>query len=81
MAGLPRDAVHSLVAAGLHAVIHLERRRTGRQLSAIHVIDEHAGRSIAVPALVRAPHGWHVGPGYAQLRERLGSHALSAMAP
>lgn len=81
MAGLPRDAVHSLVAAGLHAVIHLERSRTGRRLSGIHVIDDHAGRSTAVPALVRAPHGWHVGPGYARLRERLGPHARSAMAP
>lgn len=81
MAGLPRDAVHSLVAAGLHVIIHVERRRTDRRLSALHVIDEHAGRARAVPVLVRAPHGWHVGPGYEPLRELLGLHAMSVLVP
>lgn len=81
MAGLPRDAVHSLVAAGLHVIIHVERRRTDRRLSALHVIDEHAGRARAVPVLVRAPHGWQVGPGYEPLRERLGLHAMSVLVP
>ena len=81
MAGLPRDAVHSLVAAGLHVIIHVERRRTDRRLSALHVIDEHAGRARAVPVLVRALHGWHVGPGYEPLRELLGLHAMSVLVP
>lgn len=72
MAGLPRDAVHSLISAGLHVVIHVERQRSGRRVSALHVVKDAGGRASAVPALTRAAHGWHVGPGLDDLRSLVG---------
>lgn len=52
MAGLPRDAVHALIAAGVHAVIHLQR--SPRVVSEIHLVrSSSSSRAITVPALVR----------------------------
>lgn len=74
MAGLPRDAVHSLIVAGLHVVIHLERHRSGRRVSSIHVLQDAGGRARAVPALVRGVDGWDSGPGLDLLRSMVGRH-------
>ena len=51
MAGLPRDAVHALIAAGVHAVIHLQR--SPRCISEIHLVRRAGGFAVTVPALVR----------------------------
>lgn len=51
MAGLPRDAVHALVAAGVHAVIHLQR--APRAVSEVHLVHQSHGVATTVPALVR----------------------------
>ncbi len=75
MAGLPRDALHSLVSAGLHVVMHVERRPAGRMLSSLHVVTDVDGRAEAMPALSRAAGGWKAGPGLPLLRERVGRAA------
>lgn len=51
MAGLPRDAVHALIAAGVHAVIHLQR--SPRAVSEVHLVCQSHGLASTVPALVR----------------------------
>lgn len=51
MAGLPRDAVHALIAAGVHVVIHLQR--SPRAISEVHLISRSHGVATTVPALVR----------------------------
>ncbi|MDP2287571.1 MAG: TadA family conjugal transfer-associated ATPase [Actinomycetota bacterium] len=76
-AGLSREAIHGLLAAGLAAVIHLERDRDGfRRVQGIHVfeVDEHY-RVRAHCALHRS--GSHLEPGEAfdTLVELLGSRA------
>jgi len=50
-AGLPRDAVHALICAGIDAIIHLQREP--RCVSAIHVVRRIDGFATTVPALVR----------------------------
>ncbi len=50
MAGLPRDAVHALIGAGVDVLIHLHR--SPRVVSAIHVVETREGIATAVPALV-----------------------------
>jgi pilus assembly protein CpaF len=63
MAGLPRDAVHALIAAGVHVVIHLQR--SPRAISEVHVVrrseapdrgglaDSPGWIATTIPALVR----------------------------
>ena len=51
MAGLQRDAVHALIAAGIHVVIHLQR--SPRAISEVHLISRSQGVASTVPALVR----------------------------
>lgn len=51
MAGLPRDAVHALIAAGVHAVIHLQR--SPRAVSEVHLVRQSGGVATTIPALVR----------------------------
>jgi pilus assembly protein CpaF len=63
MAGLPRDAVHALIAAGVHVVIHLQR--SPRAVSEVHLVlrsevpdrggyaDSPGRIATTVPALVR----------------------------
>jgi pilus assembly protein CpaF len=50
-AGLPRDAVHALISAGVHAIIHLQR--SPRTVSEVHLIERSHGLATSVPALVR----------------------------
>lgn len=51
MAGLPRDAVHALVGAGVQAIIHLAG--SPRAVSAMHAIEVKDGVATTVPALTR----------------------------
>ena len=53
VARLPRAAIHSLVAAGLDAIIHLRRSSTGRRhVDTVHVLrSDSQGMVHAVPAL------------------------------
>ena len=51
MAGLPRDAVHALIAAGVHAIVHLQR--SPRAVSEVHVVSQSRGVAATTPALVR----------------------------
>ncbi|EFQ82082.1 helicase/secretion neighborhood ATPase [Aeromicrobium marinum DSM 15272] len=71
--GLPRDAVHSQVAAGLDAVLHLGRAADGRRriehLAAV-VVDP-SGRVSAVPAIVMAGGAARPGPAHDALAARL----------
>lgn len=50
MAGLPRDAVHALIAAGVQCLIHLDR--SPRRVSEIHAVTTIAGRACSQPALI-----------------------------
>jgi pilus assembly protein CpaF len=73
-AGLPRIAVHSLVAAGLDAVIHLQRDDTGhRRVRGIHVTEGDADGFVhTVPALEFDSAGATIiGPGMERLTRRL----------
>lgn len=82
MAGLDRDAVHALLGAGIDAVVHLRRERSGhRSISAIHALalDRH-GRVQAVGAL-DIDHGSGApvaGPGLPSLCERLRVRGIAA---
>lgn len=68
-AGLPREAVHSQLAASIDLVIHLARRDDGlRIVEQVGVIQrEAAGEVVCVPALTFSPSGSVAGPG----RDRL----------
>lgn len=69
MAGLPRDAVHALIGAGVHVLIHLQR--APRVISAVHVIDVVDGIATAVPALVHRQGRLVTAPGVDILAARL----------
>ena len=70
-AGLPRDAVHSQLAAGLDLVIHLARDSTGvRRVREIAVLAAEQGWVRVVPALTFGDRTV-AGPGLDQLRARL----------
>lgn len=63
-AGLPRDAVHSQMAAGLDLVIHLTRDSRGlRRVREIAVLVDRDGWVRAVPALTFGDAGPEGGPG------------------
>jgi pilus assembly protein CpaF len=75
-AGLPREALHSQVAAGLDAVVHLVRegRSCGglRRVTEIRVLERRPdGYVRAIPAVELTPSGVRTGPGEPQLRSRL----------
>ena len=54
-AGLDRDAVHAQVAAGLAAVIHLVRDRSGcRRIAEIAIVERAGGGSVVVVPAVRS---------------------------
>jgi pilus assembly protein CpaF len=55
-AGMDRTAVHSQAAAGLDAVIHLRRTRTGRRVDEIGVVTRH-GNLVTVDPAWRADGG------------------------
>jgi pilus assembly protein CpaF len=73
IAGLPRDAAHSQLAAAVDAVVHLARGRDGRrQIAAIAQISRAAdGTVAAVPAFSVTPVGLRPGPAAADFEQRL----------
>ncbi len=72
-AGLGRDALHSQVAAGLDAVIHIDRDRDGvRRVAGIHtLVRESNGLVSAHPAVDFTTDGVHLRPAGAALAARL----------
>jgi len=71
-AGLPRDAVHSQVGAGVQAVVHVTRRDGRRWIGEIGVVERGAdGLSCVVPALLLGPDEVRAGPGLPTLRHRI----------
>lgn len=73
-AGLGREALHSQVAAGLDAVIHIERDRMGtRRIAGIHTLDRAgSGLVVASPAVVFGPDSVRLASQGKILSERLG---------
>ncbi len=78
-AGMNREALHSQVAAGLDAVVHIDRDRDGvRRISGIHVIERgENGLVRAVPAVSFDIAGVQLLPGSDQLLARLESNSRS----
>lgn len=77
-AGLPREALHAQLAAGLDLVVHVRRGRGGRR-RVDHVGIVRAGPDHlvdCVPALLLGPDGVREGPGHEALRAVLGRGAL-----
>jgi pilus assembly protein CpaF len=74
VAGLGRDAVHSQLAAGLQAVVHLRRGRDGyRRLDAIGVFERgRDGFVEVIPAWFDHAGSWTAGAGRAHLEAMLG---------
>jgi pilus assembly protein CpaF len=72
-AGLGREALHSQLAAGVDAVVHLIRDRGGhRRVVEIRVLERGRDDFVrAVPALDLTPEGVRAGPGEARLRARM----------
>ena len=68
-AGLPRDAVHSQLAAGLSVVVHIERDRTGRRIGQLSVLQRAGDLVEAVSARVYGPKGVVDGPGAERLED------------
>ena len=71
-AGLPRDAVHALVGAGLDAVIHLHRSAepVGRRVVGVFLLRRgHEGRVEAIPALLRRDDDLHPAEGFEELAD------------
>ncbi len=81
-AGLDRLAVHALVAAGLDAVLHLQRDSNGKRVvEGIYVLTRGEDQLVrAVPALRR--HGGQLlpEPGIRQLTDRIGASQPSGRA-
>jgi len=76
-AGLGREAIHALLAAGVAVAIHLERDSSGlRVVQGIHVfaLDGHS-RVVARPALVRVGQQLVAQEAFEQLSTLLGSNA------
>ncbi|MFA7266089.1 MAG: TadA family conjugal transfer-associated ATPase [Candidatus Nanopelagicales bacterium] len=75
-AGLGREALHSQVAAGLDAVIHIERDRHGnRRIAGIHSLDRgRDGIVVASPAVIFEPGGVVLASHGERLANRLGLH-------
>lgn len=72
-AGLPRDAVHSQLAAAVEAVLHLRREPTGRRrvVGVAMLQADDTGLVRAVPAIVFDDSGLTDGPAAGALRRRL----------
>ena len=74
LAGLPRAAAHSQLAAAVDAVVHLGRDAGNgrRRVAGVALLrPDPTGLVIAVPAAVFAPTGVVAGPAYAELQRRL----------
>jgi pilus assembly protein CpaF len=72
VAGLDRTAIHALTAAGLDAVIHLDRERSGKRiLSGVHVFVHSERGTSTQPALRRVDGVLVAEPGLGVLADRL----------
>jgi pilus assembly protein CpaF len=73
--GLPRAAVHSQIAAGLHAVVHLERGRDGvRRVSEIGAVVRDPDGLVRIECAIRMQADRvTAGPAFGALRSRLSS--------
>ncbi|WP_128984362.1 TadA family conjugal transfer-associated ATPase [Streptomyces roseicoloratus] len=73
-AGLDRAALHSQLGAGLSAVLHLVRDRSGlRRIAEVHVFErDREGLVVTVPALSWAPDGFQRERGWERLRSLIG---------
>ncbi len=73
-AGLGRDALHSQVAAGLDAVIHIERNRHGtRRIAGIHTLDRRDdGFVVASAAVLFADDGVRLAEHGERMAQRIG---------
>ncbi len=73
-AGLGREALHAQVAAGLDAVVHIERDRSGvRRVTGIHALKRGVdGFVVSVPAVAFTDSGVRLGPAADVLASRLG---------
>lgn len=67
MAGLPRDAVHALAGAGLHACLHVARTAHGRRITGIYVAALAQGHLRMVPALCLGTRGLEPREGLGEL--------------
>ena len=75
-AGLPREALHAQVAAGLEAVVHLRRDRDGvRRLDSIGRIVTEGSLVRCVPAITWRDGRAQPGPAHQALAEHLGVSA------
>jgi pilus assembly protein CpaF len=82
-AGLDRTAVHALLAAGLDAIVHLRRERSGRRVVSGLYSLSHDGKGgvHAVPALRRLGDAMVIEPGLRAVTERLGQADVPAPRP
>ncbi|MFD5324775.1 TadA family conjugal transfer-associated ATPase [Streptomyces sp. NPDC127092] len=73
-AGLDRAALHSQLGAGLSAVLHVVRDRSGlRRIAEVHVLErDPQGLVVTVPALSWAPGGFRRQRGWERLRSLTG---------
>lgn len=71
MAGLPRDAVHALAAAGLDVVLHVARCREGRRVTGIHVVQPRGDFISTTPALVDDTGGMRTCTAFDELVDRI----------
>jgi len=76
--GLDRGAAHAQMAAGIDAVVHLDRGRDGvRRWRSLSVAVRVDGFTVLEEALAREGHGVVARPGLPRLVARLGDHAPS----
>ncbi len=82
-AGLGREALHSQVAAGLDAVIHIERDRRGhRRVSGIHALHRDSDALVSSsPAVIFGRDSVELGPYGPQLARRLGVQTPERIMP
>jgi pilus assembly protein CpaF len=73
MAGLDRQAMHALIAAGIDAVVHLRRTSSGQRIvTGIHVLERSDGGLVHSVSAIESDGLQHrQGPGYARLRSRM----------
>ncbi len=71
-AGLPSDAAHAQLAAGVQAVVHCRRDHTGRRrVQEIALLERQERCCVAVPAVVYGPDGVEEGPAAERLARLL----------
>ena len=70
-AGMPREAVHSQLAAGLAAVVHIRRDQKGRRVEQIAMLERSGSYVTAVAARTYLPDRTIDGPGIDRWRDLL----------